>query len=373
VPAPPEMIVLRNGARVALEQRPHLASAAVVLRLAGGTREEAAHEAGLTHLLEHLLLRRTARSDPAALAARVAALGGQVNAETGREHLLLGGRAPAGQAAELAALLVECVAQPRFDPHDLALEQGVLAAERTFVGQPATDAVIRLAWPDHPLGRPPDPPATPPASLPALHALLGRLRGGLRVTAAVTGAFDADAVRAAFAPLADWPAGAPPAYGPPPRFVPGCFGDADVHRAGELWWALPCVPCEAPHTAWALAAAVLEQALTRAVRTAGLAYACAVWPELYSDAGVILARVRAPAGGAAACVRAVEGCLESLARCAPTPAQVALAQRAHAAGLALERDDLAARARTLAGPAAPTPAGCLAPARLGRAWLRLWI
>jgi predicted Zn-dependent peptidase len=112
---------LPNGGRITFDPRPHAASVAVVLRLAGGTREESAADAGHLHLLEHLLLRRTARSDSSALARRIVALGGMVNAETGREHLALIGRAPAGQASALAQLLVECLCEPAFDETDLAL------------------------------------------------------------------------------------------------------------------------------------------------------------------------------------------------------------------------------------------------------------
>lgn len=355
-----------NGARIALEHRPQAASVAVVARLAGGTREEDAASAGHLHLLEHLLLRRTARCDIGALAGRIAALGGMVNAQTGREHLALTGRAPAARATELTALLVECLCEPGFDEADLALEQGVIAAERTFVGQvPADEALVRLAWPDHPLGRPLDPPLPAPTDVAALRALLARQCAGSRLRVAVVGNFSAPEVLAALAPLADLPAGAPPAWGAPPRFVPGRYGELDETRPGRLWWALPCQPYTDDNGAgWALTAVALEHALTAALRHTGLAYAVAVWPELYTDAGLIIVRVAAPPGRVRACARAVDACLDGFGDRPPAADAVSTAREALAARAALAWDDLESRAHALASGTHESAADAVSPSAM---------
>ena len=243
-PAATTTHALPNGGRITFDPRPQAASVAVVLRLAGGTREETAADAGHLHLLEHLLLRRTARSDSSALARRIMALGGMVNAETGREHLALIGRAPAAQASALAELLVECLCEPAFDETDLALELGVIEAERTFVGQtPPHEALIRLAWPQHPLGRlllPADPAPVDTAALQRLWArqcVGARLQRGGRWRLSML-----PRCEAALAPLAKLPAGTAPDWGAPPEFVPGRYGDLHEERPASLLWALPCTP-----------------------------------------------------------------------------------------------------------------------------------
>ncbi|MBC7161976.1 MAG: insulinase family protein [Immundisolibacter sp.] len=348
-PAATTTQALPNGGRITFDPRPQAASVAVVLRLAGGTREETAADAGHLHLLEHLLLRRTARSDSSALARRITALGGMVNAETGREHLALIGRAPAGQASALAELLVECLCEPAFDETDLALELGVIEAERTFVGQtPPHEALIRLAWPQHPLGRlvlPADPASAGPA---ALQRLWARQCVGARLGVAVVGAFDVAAVEAALAPLARLPAGTAPDWGAPPEFVPGRYGDLRDERPASLLWALPCMPYDRAATAgWELTAAVLEFTLAAALRDSGLAYACAVWPEFHSDAGLIAVQVSTVPGRVAACADAVNACLDALANEGSSSEMTNLARDALSARAALARDDLENQAQAL--------------------------
>lgn len=364
--------VLPNGVRIALERRPHAACAAVVLWLAGGTREESTADAGHLHLLEHLLLRRTACTPSAALRRRIALLGGAVNAQIGREHLALIGRAPAVQAAELAALLVECLCEPGFDDADLALELSVIDAERTFVGQtPPDEALIRLAWPQHPLGRLLLPSAPAHASVPALRSLWARQCVGARLGVAVVGGFDLAAVGTALAPLETLPAGTAPTWGAPPQFVPGRYGELVEDRAATLLWALPCAPYARTDTrAWELAAVVLEHSLSAALRETGLAYACVVWPELYSDAGLIVMRLAAPPGQVAACADLMEQHLAALGAYGPAPEALDIARRTVQARALLTADDLEAGACTtalalhhpiIASPTQPSPTGAAMP------------
>lgn len=371
-PAATTTHVLSNGGRITFDPRPQAASVAVVLRLAGGTREETANDAGHLHTLEHLLLRRTARSDSRTMARRIAVLGGMVNAETGREHLALIGRAPAAQASALADLLVECLCEPAFDETDLALELGVIEAERTFVGHTLPqEALIRLAWPQHPLGRLLLPADPAPVDTAALRALWARQCVGTRLSVAVVGSFDIAAMEAALAPLAKLPAGSTPDWEPTPEFVPGRYGDLHEARPASLLWALPCTPYDHADTAgWEVTAAALEFALSAALRDSGLAYACAVWPEFYSDAGLIAVQVSTVPDRAAGCADTVNACLDTLCKTGPAPELLSLARAAWAAREALALDDLEDRARALTqhppriDPAAEgrivlPPAGCV--------------
>lgn len=351
-----------------MEARPHAASAAVVLRLAGGTREEPDAAAGLLHLLEHLLLRRTAQRAPEALADCIASLGGEVNAETGREHLALLGRAPAPHVPELAALLVECLCEPTFDDTDLALERGAIAAERTFLGQaPPIEALLRLAWPAHPLGRPLLPVDARQADAATLRARWSAQAVGARLTVAVSGAFDAAAVQSALAPLASLPPGALPPAQNAPRFVPGRYGDLREDRPATVVWALPCLPFEEVNTpGWELATSMLDHRLGARLRENGLAYACAAQPLLFADAGLIAVQVQAPAGQVARCADAVEACIDALAAGGAETPLVQSARRRAAAEALLAIDEPLRRALALASAAHPSPCDweLVVPARL---------
>ena len=359
---------LPNGTLIRLDRRPHAASAAIVLRLAGGTREEADAAAGQLHLLEHLLLRRTARRAPQVLADCIASLGGEVNAETGREHLTLLGRAPAPRAPELAALLVECLCAPAFDDTDLALEWGAIAAERTFLGQtPPTEALLRLAWPAHPLGRPLLPVGALQADAATLRALWSTQAVGARLTVAVSGAFDPAAVQSAFAPLGELPTGALPAAQDAPQFVPGRYGDLREDRPATLLWALPCLPFEQANTpGWELATLMLDHRLGTRLRESGLAYACTAQPLLFVDAGLIAVQMQAPAGQVARCADTAEACVDALAADGTQRPLVQLTRRRAAAEASLAIDEPLQRAVSLASAAHPSPCDweLVVPARL---------
>ncbi len=269
--------------------------------------------------------------------------------------------------AELAALLVECLCEPAFDDADLALERGAIAAERTFVGQmPPMEALLRLAWPAHPLGRPLLPTAAPQADLATLRALWATQAVGARLTVAVSGAFDGAAVHTALAPLAALPPGSLPPAQEAPRFVPGRYGELPVTGPATLLWALPCSPFNAARGAdWELAALLLEHALIGRLRAQGNAYAVLVQPHLFADAGLIAIQLQASAGAAAACLDAVEGCIDALAADGATAHQFDTARRAWQARAAFALDDPFARAHALAHPLAEPAAapGPLVPSK----------
>src|SRR5215831_20936130 len=81
--------VLANGLRVVTVALPHLHSVSVVMYAKVGSRYEAPADNGLSHFLEHMLFRGTARlPDAYALNHAIEALGGTLYAETGRDYSL---------------------------------------------------------------------------------------------------------------------------------------------------------------------------------------------------------------------------------------------------------------------------------------------
>src|SRR5690349_15075402 len=77
---------LNNGIPILFEENLNSSIATVSLWINTGSRHETAEERGVTHLLEHLLLRRDqAGSDP--WQEKVEQLGGNFNGATGRDFL----------------------------------------------------------------------------------------------------------------------------------------------------------------------------------------------------------------------------------------------------------------------------------------------
>src|SRR5882762_7823936 len=75
--------VLPNGLTVVTVELPHLHSVSIVMYARVGSRYESARDNGLSHFLEHMLFRGTARlPDAYALNHAIEALGGTLYAET---------------------------------------------------------------------------------------------------------------------------------------------------------------------------------------------------------------------------------------------------------------------------------------------------
>ena len=78
--------VLPGGLRVVTEFVPSVRSASVGLWVNVGSRDEGTTVAGAAHLLEHLLFKATPTRTSVEIAQAVDAVGGELNAFTGKEH-----------------------------------------------------------------------------------------------------------------------------------------------------------------------------------------------------------------------------------------------------------------------------------------------
>jgi predicted Zn-dependent peptidase len=154
----PDVTTLPSGLRVASVTMPHLHSVALGVSVAAGAINEPAELNGLAHLLEHMAFKGTERRSARAIAEEVEAVGGDLNAFTGRmmtsyhmralsEHLPLG-------LDVISDLLCNSV----FDPAELDRERGVVLQEIGAAEDTPDDVVFDLlqetAFPDQPLGRP---------------------------------------------------------------------------------------------------------------------------------------------------------------------------------------------------------------------------
>ncbi|MSP62606.1 MAG: insulinase family protein [Myxococcales bacterium] len=81
--------VLPNGLRLVTVELPHLHTATVVMYAKVGSRYESQHDNGLSHFLEHMLFRGTARyPDAYQINLAIEEIGGTLYAETGRDYSL---------------------------------------------------------------------------------------------------------------------------------------------------------------------------------------------------------------------------------------------------------------------------------------------
>lgn len=149
---------LPNGLRIVTDQVPHVMSAAVGLWIDAGSRYETADENGMSHLLEHMLFKGTARRSARALAEEIEAVGGHLNAWTSRDHTSFHARVLAKDVPLAVDLLADMLQNSRFDPDELDREREVILQEIGQAEDTPDDIVFDhlqdAAFPGQPLGRP---------------------------------------------------------------------------------------------------------------------------------------------------------------------------------------------------------------------------
>jgi predicted Zn-dependent peptidase len=78
--------VLDNGIRIVSHEMPEHRSVSLGIWVENGSRHESEAENGLSHFIEHLLFKGTARRSAAQIAEEMDAVGGVLNAFTSKEH-----------------------------------------------------------------------------------------------------------------------------------------------------------------------------------------------------------------------------------------------------------------------------------------------
>ena len=85
---------LTNGVTIISSSLPTSHSTSLGVWILNGGRHQTLTQVGYAHLLEHVLFKGTGRHSALELARRFEAMGGQINAHTGRELTALHGLAP---------------------------------------------------------------------------------------------------------------------------------------------------------------------------------------------------------------------------------------------------------------------------------------
>ncbi len=149
---------MAGGPELFVQKVPEAATAAVGAWVRTGSAHESGELAGITHLLEHLLLRRCGDRTPEAVAELTDSLGGAVDAFTTREVCAVTAHVPADRFDEALDLVLDAVFRPRMLPAEVDLERKVVAAEFDLIqdspGEVAAEKALAACWGDHPLARP---------------------------------------------------------------------------------------------------------------------------------------------------------------------------------------------------------------------------
>ena len=153
-----ETSVLANGLRVVTVHLPHLHTCTLALYLRAGPRFETPAENGLSHMVEHMLFRGTARHRSSrALSSAIEGLGAALDGATDRDLGVLHMSLPPERLGAGLDLLGEIVLRPRFA--DLEAERALMLEEMSEdydedgVETNAEDLACGALFSGHPLGQ----------------------------------------------------------------------------------------------------------------------------------------------------------------------------------------------------------------------------
>jgi predicted Zn-dependent peptidase len=151
-----ELTELAGGERVISERVPGVRSVAIGIWIGAGSRDEPDSKAGVSHFIEHLLFKGSARYSAREIAELFDELGGELNAATSRETTVVYCRVPDHHLQTALDAMADMVFRPSFQ--DVDSEREVVLEEIAMVEDTPHDLVHDLAaeavFGGHPLGRP---------------------------------------------------------------------------------------------------------------------------------------------------------------------------------------------------------------------------
>ncbi|MGI9111740.1 MAG: M16 family metallopeptidase [Gaiellaceae bacterium] len=147
---------LPTGERVISEHVPGVRSISLGFWIGSGSRDETDHRAGVSHFIEHLLFKGTARHTAQEIAEIFDGLGGELNAATSRETTVVYARIPDDRLETALDVMIGMVYEPAFAEVDS--EREVVLEEIAMVEDNPQDLVhdivAEAVFGTHPLGRP---------------------------------------------------------------------------------------------------------------------------------------------------------------------------------------------------------------------------
>jgi predicted Zn-dependent peptidase len=150
--------VLPNGLTLVTESMPHVRSVAIGVWLKRGSRHETPAQTGISHFIEHMVFKGTKNRSAEVIAAQVDSIGGHMDAFTAKEYAAFHLKVLDEHLPLAVDILGDIVANPLFDPEEMAKEKKVIFEEINMVEDTPDDLVMELLteafWPRHPLGRP---------------------------------------------------------------------------------------------------------------------------------------------------------------------------------------------------------------------------
>jgi predicted Zn-dependent peptidase len=354
---------LPGGLRVATEWVPGVRSASVGVWIGVGSRHETVEEAGAAHYLEHLLFKGTSRRSAARIAEEIDAVGGELNAFTGKEHTCFYAHVLDGDLPLAVDLLADVLTDATMTPRDVELERAVVLEEIAMRADDPEDLLGEVfdaaMFGEHPLGRPVIGSAESVGSLSrdTLRRFWRRHYVPARMVVAAAGNVDharvVELVDAAFPKFGSAPGAARPPDEPPSPTggAPVVHGE-DTEQA-HLMLGLPGLAQLDPRRPalevlnTALGGGLSSRLFQEVRERRGLAYSVYSSTTSYRDAGQLSMYAGCQPERLGEIARVVRDVLDDTLRHGLTEAEAARAKGALRGGLVLGLEDTASRMHRL--------------------------
>ena len=149
---------LDNGLRLVTATMPHTRSVSISFFIGTGSRYETEAQAGISHFIEHLCFKGTARRPTAMeICTVIEGVGGIINAATDKELTVYWCKVAQSHFSLSLDVLADMLLNSRFDPADIERERQVIIEEINMGNDSPSQRVAmlidELLWPGHPLGR----------------------------------------------------------------------------------------------------------------------------------------------------------------------------------------------------------------------------
>ena len=189
---------LSNGIRVVFVPSSHTLTAAVAVFVNTGSLNESKEENGISHFLEHMAFKGTARRTQQQISSDAERLGAMMNAFTSHEMTAYYIKGLGVHVPTFIDILGDIFCHSIYDPDEIAKERDVILQEYAMYADDPNDVLHHLtmaaAFPNQPLGRKiiGEPKNIKSFTGDDLRRYIGKHHHGSNIIIGVSGSFDQD-------------------------------------------------------------------------------------------------------------------------------------------------------------------------------------
>ncbi len=141
-----EIRTLKCGLRVVLEQIPYVQSVTAGVWVKAGCADEKSSEKGISHFIEHMMFKGTAKRSARQIASDADALGAQMNAFTSKESTCYYIKSLTSNVDKACEIIIDMLTGSLFDPAEMAKEKQVVKEEIKMVEDTPEDDVQDMLY-----------------------------------------------------------------------------------------------------------------------------------------------------------------------------------------------------------------------------------